>query len=99
AVARAGEIDLSVESPPEGITLRADPERLAQLAGNLISNAVKFTPAGGRVQVRTFADGEYAVIEVEDNGIGIPLAEQRRVFERFFRSSTATEQAIPGTGL
>jgi signal transduction histidine kinase/HAMP domain-containing protein len=99
ALARAGEIDLSVESPPDGITLRADPERLAQLVGNLISNAVKFTPTGGRVQVRTFSEGDHAVIEVEDNGIGIPLAEQRRVFERFFRSSTATEQAIPGTGL
>jgi signal transduction histidine kinase len=100
ALARAGEIALSVESsPPEGIMLRADPERLAQLVGNLISNALKFTRAGGRVQVRTFVDGEQAVIEVEDNGIGIPLPEQGRIFERFFRSSAATEQAIPGTGL
>jgi len=100
ALARAGGIELSVESsPPEGITLRADHERLAQLVGNLISNALKFSPEGGRVRVRTFATPEHAVIEVEDTGIGIPLLEQGRVFERFFRSSSATEQAIPGTGL
>jgi signal transduction histidine kinase len=100
ALARSGGIELTFEStPPEGITLDADPERLAQLVGNLISNALKFTPAGGRVQVRTFAEAESAVVEVEDTGIGIPVTEQERVFERFFRSSSATEQAIPGTGL
>ncbi len=100
ALARTGGVELSVElSPPEGIVLSADPERIAQLAGNLISNALKFTPEGGRVQVRVFATAEHAVIEVEDTGIGIPLTEQERVFERFFRSSSATAQAIPGTGL
>jgi signal transduction histidine kinase/CHASE3 domain sensor protein len=81
------------------VELRADPERLTQLAGNLISNALKFTPAQGRVTVRTFYDEGYAVLEVEDTGIGIPVAEQDRLFQRFFRSVSATEQAIPGTGL
>jgi signal transduction histidine kinase len=76
-----------------------DKERLSQLVGNLISNALKFTPAGGRVTVRAFVDGSHAVVEISDTGIGIPLAEQSRLFQRFFRSSTATEQAIPGTGL
>jgi signal transduction histidine kinase len=99
-LARTGGIDLTFESSPaEGITLRADGERLAQLAGNLISNALKFTPEGGRVQVRTFVEGDHTVLEVEDTGIGIPELEQERVFERFFRSSSATAQAIPGTGL
>jgi len=98
ALARARALELVAQLddlPP----LRGDSERLSQLVGNLISNAVKFTPAGGRVLVRTFRDGSQAVIEVEDTGIGIPAAELPRVFERFFRSSTATEQAIPGTGL
>jgi signal transduction histidine kinase/CHASE3 domain sensor protein len=76
-----------------------DRERLAQLVGNLLSNALKFTPPGGRMTVRTFADDRHVVVEVEDTGIGIPTGEQDRLFQRFFRSSTATEQAIPGTGL
>ncbi len=98
AIARARELDLRVElAPILGVT--GDRERLSQLIGNLISNSLKFTPAGGRVTVRTFVTGRRAVVEVEDNGIGIPAAEQERLFERFFRSSTATEQAIPGTGL
>jgi len=98
ALARSREIDLEAELgdvPP----VWGDRERLVQLVSNLLSNAIKFTPAGGTVSARTFADGEDAVIEVADTGIGIPKAEQDRLFQRFFRSSTATEQAIPGTGL
>jgi signal transduction histidine kinase/CHASE3 domain sensor protein len=98
AVARSRDLDLQLElSPVPEVT--GDRERLSQLVGNLISNALKFTPAGGRVTVRSFVDGGHAVVEVEDDGIGIPEAEQDRLFERFFRSSIATEQAIPGTGL
>ncbi len=98
ALARSREIHLEAEI--DGVpTVWGDPERLAQLVGNLVSNAIKFTPAGGRVVLRTRVDGPDALVEVEDTGIGIPEAEQGRLFERFFRSSTATEQAIPGTGL
>jgi signal transduction histidine kinase len=98
AVARSRDLDLQLElaSVPE---VTGDRERLSQLVGNLISNALKFTPAGGRVTVRAFVEGGHAVVEVEDDGIGIPEAEQDRLFQRFFRSSIATEQAIPGTGL
>jgi two-component system, OmpR family, phosphate regulon sensor histidine kinase PhoR len=66
---------------------------------NLISNALKFTPPSGRVSVRVSVVGNDAVVEVQDTGLGIPSDEQARLFERFFRSSTATERAIPGTGL
>jgi signal transduction histidine kinase len=98
ALARSREIELHSEHgdvPP----VWADRERLAQLVANLVSNAIKFTPAGGRVSTRAFVEDGNAVIEVEDTGIGIPEAEQERLFQRFFRSSTATQQAIPGTGL
>jgi signal transduction histidine kinase len=98
ALARSRELDLQLELAPVPI-ITGDKERLSQLVANLVSNALKFTPAGGRVTVRVFADSGRAVVEVEDNGIGIPAAEQDRLFQRFFRSSTATEQAIPGTGL
>jgi two-component system sensor histidine kinase ResE len=98
ALARNREIELRAELA-EVPDVSADRERLAQLVGNLVSNALKFTPAGGWVAARAFRDDGNVVLEVEDSGIGIPYAEQPRLFQRFFRSSTATEQAIPGTGL
>jgi signal transduction histidine kinase len=98
ALARSRSIDLraQLENVP---AVTGDRERLSQLVGNLVSNALKFTPPGGTVTVRTLVDDGYVVIEVTDTGIGIPEGEQSRLFQRFFRSSTATEQAIPGTGL
>jgi signal transduction histidine kinase len=80
-------------------SLVGDRGRLAQVLDNLVSNALKFTPEGGTVQVRTQADGDQVMLEVEDTGIGIPAADQPRLFERFFRSAVAEDQAIPGTGL
>jgi PAS domain S-box-containing protein len=98
ATARARDIDLrhDARAAPR---VRGDPERLAQLIENLLSNALKFTPAGGSVTVRTFPAGDAVVLEVEDTGPGIPTTDRRRLFERFFRSSMATAQAIPGLGL
>jgi signal transduction histidine kinase len=100
ASADARSHDVAIELERDGkISLRGDRERLGQLVANLLSNAVKFTPAGGSVTARVFKEDGLGVIEVEDTGIGIPKAEQERLFQRFFRSSTATDQAIPGTGL
>jgi signal transduction histidine kinase len=79
--------------------LEGDRARLAQVLDNLVSNGLKFTPPGGRVEVRLSAEKGAAVLEVEDSGVGIPADEQEHLFERFFRSSTATQNAIPGTGL
>ena len=79
--------------------LQGDRARLAQVLDNLVSNGLKFTPSGGRVEVRLSAQDGAAILEVEDTGLGIPVDEQERLFERFFRSSNATENAIPGTGL
>ena len=79
--------------------LEGDQARLAQLVENLISNAVKFSSEGGRIEVRTFAADGQVVLEVADSGIGVPAAQQAHVFEPFFRSTNATERAIQGTGL
>jgi len=98
ALARSRDVELRAELQ-EVEPVWADRERLSQLVSNLVSNAIKFTPAGGAVTARTFAENGDAVIQIEDTGIGIPKGEQDRLFQRFFRSSTATEQAIPGTGL
>jgi signal transduction histidine kinase len=96
ADARGIELSARLERLPQ---IRGDRVRLTQVLDNLLSNAIKFTPRGGRVEVRLSAEGGAAMLEVEDSGFGIPEAEQAQLFERFFRSSTATDHAIPGTGL
>jgi PAS domain S-box-containing protein len=90
------ELRVTLESVP---TMVGDRSRLAQVLDNLVSNALKFTAAGGSVDVRVSADCGDALIEVADTGMGIAPAEQEYLFDRFFRSSEATERAIPGTGL
>ena len=97
ADARGIELHSSTRQLPS--TLQGDPARLAQVLDNLVSNALKFTPAGGRVEVRLSAVDGVALIEVEDNGLGLAEDERAQLFERFFRSSRASENAIPGTGL
>ena len=97
-IAESREIALATSIAPVPNRV-GDGTRLGQVLSNLLSNALKFTPEGGRVSVSLHAEGDCTVVEVEDNGVGIPAAEQGRLFERFFRSSRATEAAIPGTGL
>ena len=96
--AEGSEIELVVETEEVGRVL-GEEARLAQLLDNLVSNAVKFTPQGGRVTVRLSGGDGVARIEVSDTGIGIPDEERERLFERFFRSQTALERQIQGTGL
>jgi two-component system sensor histidine kinase/response regulator len=96
----AEEKDITVTLATGPLALIAgDRARLAQLLDNLVSNGIKFTPAGGRVDVRVRGERGQAVIEVRDTGMGISSEEQEHLFERFFRTAKATEQAIPGTGL
>jgi PAS domain S-box-containing protein len=93
---RGIELVAEVEETP---SMLGDRSRLSQVLDNLISNALKFTLHSGRVSVRVSMAGDDVVVEIEDTGVGIPADEQERLFERFFRSSKASEQAIPGTGL
>jgi len=96
--ARAKGIDLICDAD-EVPAVSADKGRMFQLLDNLVSNAIKFTPEGGRVDVRVTQRGDSVLVEVADTGIGIAIDEQRRLFQRFFRASTARDQQIPGTGL
>jgi len=73
--------------------------RIAQVVDNLIANALKYTPPGGRVEVRTAAGAGEVLLSVADSGIGIPAHEQARVFERFYRAPSAVGRGIPGSGL
>jgi signal transduction histidine kinase len=96
AAEREIELVLDVEGP---LPLEADAARLAQVLDNLVSNALKYTPPRGKVVVSaTESDGSLRV-EVADNGIGVPHEELGQLFSRFYRASTATRLAIPGTGL
>ena len=81
------------------LPLKGDKVRLGQLLDNVVSNALKFTPRGGSVSVRTSRSNGSAVVEVEDTGIGIPADEQAQLFDRFFRARAAADGAIQGTGL
>jgi PAS domain S-box-containing protein len=97
---RAEELDVSLRLRADAVgDCEGDPDRIGQMLDNLVSNALKFTPAGGAVDVYLTERGGRALIEVRDSGVGIPADEQPRLFQRFFRSSTATARAIPGVGL
>jgi signal transduction histidine kinase len=90
--------ELSVEVDAGPLTVLADAERLAQVVINLLTNAVKYSPEGGRVRVRVHRRGETIVTSVQDQGLGIPAEHQARVFSKFFRGE-ARASGIPGVGL
>jgi signal transduction histidine kinase len=97
AAAERNGVELRFDAPEDPVVLSADPRRLTEVVGNLLSNGVKFTPEGGSVTVNVRREGDAAVLEVADTGVGIPAEEMGRLFERFFRASTAAN--IRGTGL
>lgn len=100
ATARRRGVELAMVRPEDAIPLRHDPVRIGQVVANLVGNAIKFTPRGGRVDVRVQAErGGGASITVVDSGIGIDPAELPRIFDRFFRGSRASEARGSGSGL
>ena len=92
-------LELTLDAPPEPVIVNGDARHLERLVLNLLTNAVKFTPDRGWVKCVLKQQNGSALLEVSDNGIGIPEAEQHELFTRFFRSSTAHEHAIQGSGL
>ncbi len=104
-VAEARDVRVVLSHPATAPHVWGDPTRLGQAVDNLVSNAIKFTPPGGRVAITLSTaagddqERELALISVSDTGIGIPADEIDRLFSRFFRASTATQFAVPGVGL
>jgi signal transduction histidine kinase/CHASE3 domain sensor protein len=90
---------LSVRMPDDALMAEADPSRLKQVVANLLSNAIKYSPDGGEIAVEGWSRGGAVGVAVVDPGLGIPTAQQARVFERFYRAPSAAELAIGGTGL
>ncbi|HUP46805.1 MAG TPA: CHASE domain-containing protein [Thermoanaerobaculia bacterium] len=102
AVAPAAEakgIDVRLQLPETPLIVCGDPARLQQIIWNLVSNAVKFTPSGGTVDLRLRAEGEEAVVDVIDSGEGIDPAFLPHVFERFRQADSSTTRAYTGLGL
>ena len=93
------DVELKMTIPEEPIRQMHDPQRLGQVVTNLIGNAIKFTPAGGTVEVTLAATPEGAEVRVVDTGVGIDPNELPMVFERFYRGSQAHESRAAGSGL
>lgn len=93
------ELSIKCRLPEQPLVVEGDEEILRQVLINLIDNAVKYTPAGGKIQVSMGPDPEHGWIRVEDNGIGIPPELHDRVFERFYRVDKARSRQLGGTGL
>jgi signal transduction histidine kinase len=99
ATARRREVELLLELPEAPLRVRHDPQRIGQVVGNLVGNALKFTPRNGRVRVTLRPHRDGADLEVADTGAGIDAAELPHIFERFYRGSSANEARGSGSGL
>lgn len=91
--------DLNITLPAQPVYLNADPARLAQVVGNLLNNACKFTDEGGRIWLTVEREGKQAVIRVRDNGIGIAADQLPRIFEMFMQVDTSLERSVSGLGI
>ena len=98
-IAAKSDIRLVEEPAPEGTAAWCDSEAVSQILSNLMENAVKYTPAGGKITVGARAEGRMIEIYVRDTGVGIPEEDLPRLFERFYRVDKARSRELGGTGL
>jgi signal transduction histidine kinase len=94
-----GGFTLRIDADPAVPTIAADRDALEQAVLNLLSNAMKYSSDDRRIQLSLSLEPGHAVIRVRDYGIGIPIEEQSRIFERFYRAPDSAARNIPGTGL
>ncbi|SMP73403.1 ATP-binding response regulator [Noviherbaspirillum suwonense] len=90
---------LSVSLPPQTVTLFGDSVRLAQIVGNLLHNAAKFTPVGGRIALDATLDANTLVLRISDNGIGVPATSAGRIFELFAQAQHVPDRVQDGLGI
>ena len=91
--------ELVSQSPPEFVPMYGDRDQLHEAISNIVGNALKYTPDGGKIEVSLVPDNKYALIKVKDNGPGIPKSAQDRLFQEFYRVKTEETAHISGTGL
>lgn len=94
----AANLDVRFDPPPDLPPLKANPLRLRQMLDNLIGNAIKYSPPGGQIDVGLRAEDGQVILSVRDDGPGIPLADQPRIFDKFFRAGNVPE-SVQGSGL
>jgi signal transduction histidine kinase len=99
SIAEQEGLDLHTELPDIPIWVHGDPVRLAQVLGNLLSNAIRYTPEGGYIEVETRLLGEIALVTVRDSGIGIPPEELSNIFDLFTRIQSRRKGGEDGLGL
>jgi signal transduction histidine kinase len=92
-------IMLTVDLPPESLSVRADPDRMRQVLINLLGNGLQYTSAGGHVTVKTTRDGDMLRFSVTDTGSGLAQGDLERVFQRFFRVDKSRARASGGSGI
>jgi signal transduction histidine kinase len=97
--ARNQGLSLAAHCPPDLGVVEADERRLKQALFNLVSNAITFTPAGGSIRLEAWRDGGDLVLSVSDTGVGIPTADQERVFDKFERGNPQARESGAGLGL
>ncbi|AEG92202.1 PAS domain-containing hybrid sensor histidine kinase/response regulator [Ramlibacter tataouinensis] len=90
---------LELQLPPDSLMVDADPARVVQVIGNLLNNAAKYTPDGGHIRLAAWAAGRNAVLEVADNGIGIPPDQQGKLFQMFTQLHHTANRAQGGLGI
>ncbi len=92
------QISFTVEEEPFP-AVQTEPNKIKQAISNLISNAIAFTPEGGKITINLKQQGAFALIAVTDTGVGIPKEQQAQIFSRFFRGTNVTALETAGTGL
>ncbi len=93
------ETTIDIVTPPVLPKVHGDGERTRQVLLNLVDNAIKYSPSGGRIEVSLTAVGEWLRFSVRDEGLGVPVGEQERIFEKFYRLDPDHRRGIGGTGL
>lgn len=96
---RKKDLSITIDNPPAPLSVLANPDWLKQVILNLLDNAIKYTPAGGKILLKWYQEQDMAVFMVKDSGPGIPPEDLPRIFDRFFRVDRARTRSAGGTGL
>lgn len=98
-IMKAKGIELTFSSGKKSLKVMGDPEKLRMVVENLLGNASKYTINGGKIEVKVSQKDSLVIFSVKDNGVGIPKEQQKRIFEKFFRSDNIVKYQTEGTGL